>query len=230
MGTILDLTTGAHLPRKSAPPSDHAIDSTPQAMAEREAKQRGADRQRLADELVALRKREQLVLQALAVIDHPELRAPIQQLKVLVDESIAARTQALASPSGAEQAEESALVLKLSQLQQQRSELDTQIIAAESEYAQLREQQLRARKQAQSRALEALAQAAVQHELTFARANVSMHALFPELAELGSEYTGEHLSILTGDINEHDVLDALEPPQEARHSTPPPLSARTPAS
>jgi hypothetical protein len=140
------------------------------------------DRKRLKEQLEALKRKEAELRRALAVTDHPELADAIRSLEASVYCVTRAEAKLSQGFSKGEARRREVIEKKLTTLREKRTELDTQIVAFESELEGLGTQRLAEFETERKSALKNLMVALATHDATLSAAGFEAHALVPEIA------------------------------------------------
>jgi chromosome segregation ATPase len=154
-------------------------DDTPQAEA---AASPLTERQRIEEQLQALKRRESELRRALAIADHPALADAIRELDGRVYAVARADEKLAQGLSKSEERRRETLERKVAGLREKRAELDAQIVALDTELAALGVERTRTFEQERDAALEQLLRAVTLHGAAIAAAGLEPAQLVPELA------------------------------------------------
>jgi len=207
MGTILDLTMGAFRPVQSK----RAASSEPPVPL--------LDRQRLEQELRAVRRKELELMRAIVVADHPQLGEALTVLETHMQRVVSAQQQLAEGLSESDRRRHAELTELMNGLKQQRADLNLEIEAHECELRALGEERSQRLQFAEREALHALATAHQEHERSLLSAGANLEVLLPGLLALlaTAQADDERLSELVLD-EELELSD-----RNIRFSSPPAL-------
>jgi vacuolar-type H+-ATPase subunit I/STV1 len=139
------------------------------------------ERQRIEEQLQALKRRESELRRALAIADHPALADAIRELDGRVYAVARADEKLAQGLSKSEERRRETLERKVAGLREKRAELDTQIAALDTELAALGVERTRSFEQERDAALEQLLRAVTLHGAAIAAAGLAPAELVPEL-------------------------------------------------
>ena len=141
----------------------------------------GGERERIAEQIATLKRREAELRRALAIVDHPDLADPIRQLEGRAFAVAQAESKMAQARSKAEERRLGTLQKKLRSVQEKRAKLDTQIAALEEEISTLGEARMRAFEEERQAALQDLLVVVSQHRAELSDVGLDLEVLVPEL-------------------------------------------------